>query len=154
MRAVIQRVNKAVCRIDGEISGQCGYGLLILLGVNNNDTREDAEILAEKISKLRIFLDSDEKMNLSVKDVDGEVLVISNFTLYADYSHGNRPSYFDSMEPGGANELYLYFVELMKSKIKNVGTGEFGAVMHIESELCGPVTIVMDSEVLKKGKKK
>ena len=154
MRAVIQRVNKAICRVDGKICGKCCFGLLILLGVNQNDARSEAEILAEKISKLRIFNDDEDKMNLSVVDVCGEVLVISNFTLYADYSHGNRPAYFDSMEPVGANELYMYFVEKLREKVRSVETGQFGAEMYIENELCGPVTIVMDSDILKKGKKK
>ncbi|MBQ7500508.1 MAG: D-tyrosyl-tRNA(Tyr) deacylase [Clostridia bacterium] len=153
MRAVLQRVKRAACRVDGEICGQCGLGLLILLGVHKDDTEKDAELLAEKISKLRIFKDENDKMNLSLIDVGGQALVISNFTLYASYGHGNRPAYFDSMEPEGANRLYTCFSELLSQKISNVETGEFGAEMFIESELYGPVTIVMDSDVLKKSKK-
>ena len=154
MRAVIQRVKHASCEVDGKVCGKCGFGLLILLGVHESDNKEDAELLAEKISKLRIFNDENDKMNLSVKDVDGSALVISNFTLYASYGHGNRPAYFESMAPEGANALYEYFAALLKEKIGSVETGIFGAEMHIENELCGPVTIVMESDILKKGKKK
>lgn len=150
MRAVIQRVFGASCVVDGEVSGKCAEGLLVLLGVKKGDTEEDAKLLCEKIAKLRIFNDENDKMNLSVMDVDGEMLVISNFTLLADYSHGNRPSYFEAEVPERADELYMYFVELMREKIKQVGTGVFGAEMHIETKLMGPITITMDSEVLKK----
>ncbi len=150
MIAVIQRVDGAKCTVDSEITGQSKMGLCILLGVSKEDTEEDAKLLCEKISKLRIFCDEDYKMNLSVMDVNGEVMVISNFTLLANYSHGNRPEYFNAMPPKEADRLYEYFVSLMKTKVSHVATGRFGAEMHIDLSLAGPVTIVMDSDRLKK----
>ena len=153
MIAVIQRVNNATVFADGELSGSIGQGLYILLGVAKGDTEEDARLLAEKISKLRIFSDANGKMNLSVMDIDGEVMVVSNFTLNANYSHGNRPDYFASAAPEDANELYEYFKELMKTKTKKLASGVFGADMRTEMSTDGPVTIVMDSAVLKGGRK-
>lgn len=153
MIAVIQRVNNATVFADGELSGSIEQGLYILLGVAKGDTEEDARLLAEKISKLRIFSDANGKMNLSVMDIDGEVLVVSNFTLNANYSHGNRPDYFASAAPEDANELYEYFKELMKTKTKKLASGVFGADMRTEMSTDGPVTIVMDSAVLKGGRK-
>ena len=153
MIAVIQRVNNATVFSDGELSGSIEQGLYILLGVAKGDTEEDARLLAEKISKLRIFSDANGKMNLSVMDIDGEVLVVSNFTLNANYSHGNRPDYFASAAPEDANELYEYFKELMKTKTKKLASGVFGADMRTEMSTDGPVTIVMDSAVLKGGRK-
>ena len=150
MIAVIQRVGHANVKIDGEIHGQCGQGLLILLGVANGDSEEDARLLAAKISKLRIFCDENDKMNLSVKDIDGEVLIISNFTLLANYKKGNRPDYMNAAPPAEADRLYRFFVELMSAEVKHVGTGEFGADMKVSLLNDGPVTIVMDSQVLKK----
>ncbi|MBR5516298.1 MAG: D-tyrosyl-tRNA(Tyr) deacylase [Clostridia bacterium] len=150
MKAVIQRVSYAACRVDGKISGECKNGLLVLLGVGKDDTEEDADLLAQKIAKLRIFCDENDKMNLSVCDIDGEMLVISNFTLLANYAHGNRPDYMNAKKPDEANRLYEYFVEQISKSIKHVGKGVFGAEMHIETQLMGPVTIVMESEVLKK----
>ena len=153
MIAVIQRVNNATVFADGELSGNIEQGLYILLGVAKGDTEEDARLLAEKISKLRIFSDANGKMNLSVMDIDGEVMVVSNFTLNANYSHGNRPDYFASAAPEDANELYEYFKELMKTKTKKLASGVFGADMRTEMSTDGPVTIVMDSAVLKGGRK-
>ena len=153
MIAVIQRVNNATVFADGVLSGSIEQGLYILLGVAKGDTEEDARLLAEKISKLRIFSDANGKMNLSVMDIDGEVLVVSNFTLNANYSHGNRPDYFASAAPEDANELYEYFKELMKTKTKKLASGVFGADMRTEMSTDGPVTIVMDSAVLKGGRK-
>ena len=153
MIAVIQRVNNATVFADGELSGSIEQGLYILLGVAKGDTEEDARLLAEKISKLRIFSDANGKMNLSVMDIDGEVMVVSNFTLNANYSHGNRPDYFASAAPEDANELYEYFKELMKTKTKKLASGVFGADMRTEMSTDGPVTIVMDSAVLKGGRK-
>ena len=112
MKAVLQRVTEAVVYADGEFSGKCGHGLMILLGVAKGDTEEDALLLAEKISKLRIFSDENDKMNLSVKDIDGEMLVVSQFTLLAEYRHGNRPDFFASAAPDEANQLYEYFISL------------------------------------------
>ena len=106
MRAVIQRVSEANVVIDGKINGAIGKGLVILLGVNQNDDKSDAQVLAEKISKLRIFSDEEDRLNRSLIDEEGEVLVISNFTLYANYKHGNRPDYFESAKPPLADELY------------------------------------------------
>ena len=150
MIAVLQRVNSATVYADGEFSGEIGKGLYILLGVENNDTKIDAELLSEKISKLRIFCDENGKMNLSVKDIDGEIMVVSNFTLSANYAHGNRPDYLNAAAPDVANELYSYFVTLIKDKVKKCATGKFGADMITNMETNGPVTIVMNSEVLKK----
>ena len=153
MIAVIQRVNNATVYADGVFSGSIDKGLYILLGVAKNDTEQDARLLCEKISKLRIFTDENGKMNLSVMDVDGEIMVVSNFTLNANYSHGNRPDYFASASPDEANRLYEYFKELAKNKTKKLACGVFGADMRTEMSTDGPVTIVMDSEVLKGGRK-
>ena len=150
MIAVLQRINNATVYADGVLSGSVGRGLYILLGVEKGDEKKDAELLSEKISKLRIFCDDNGKMNLSVMDIDGEVLVVSNFTLSANYSHGNRPDYFGAAAPDVANELYEYFVKLISAKVKNTQTGKFGADMRTEMSTDGPVTIVMNSEVLKK----
>lgn len=151
MIAVLQRVCGASVVVDGETVGSCGAGLCILLGVSVNDTATDAELLASKISKLRIFTDADDKMNLSVKDIGGEALVVSNFTLLANYRHGNRPEYMNAARPELANELYEYFKELLGKEIPVQG-GVFGAHMHLYIENDGPVTIVMNSEELKKKK--
>ena len=153
MTAVLQRVKSAALYVDNRLISQIGYGLYILLGVEKGDEKNDAELLAEKISKLRIFCDENDKMNLSVMDIDGEVMVVSNFTLSANYSHGNRPDYFGAAAPGLANELYEYFVKLISEKVKNTQTGKFGADMRTEMSTDGPVTIVMNSAVLKGGKK-
>lgn len=152
MIAVLQRINSATIYADGEFSGSVEKGIYILLGVIKGDEKRDAELLADKIAKCRIFADENDKMNLSVKDIDGEVMVVSNFTLGANYKHGNRPDYFASAAPSEANELYEYFVELMTERIKKVATGKFGADMRTELSTDGPVTVVMDSEILK-GKK-
>ncbi len=150
MIAVLQRVSRAAVRADGELTGEIGQGLLILLGVAKGDDETDAAVLAKKIAACRIFCDAADKMNLSVRDVGGGALVISNFTLLADYSHGNRPSYFDAAPPEEAERLYLYFMELMKRELALVAGGRFGAHMDIEMTANGPVTIVMDSRVLQK----
>ena len=152
MIAVLQRINSATIYADGEFSGSVEKGIYILLGVIKGDEKRDAELLADKIAKCRIFADENDKMNLSVKDIDGEVMVVSNFTLGANYKHGNRPDYFASAAPSEANELYEYFVELMTERVKKVATGKFGADMRTELSTDGPVTVVMDSEILK-GKK-
>ena len=149
MIAVIQRVQNSSVSIDGKINGDCAHGLMILLGVAKGDTEEDARLLVTKISKLRIFCDDNGKMNLSIKDVDGEVLVVSQFTLLANYKKGNRPDYFGAAEPSVAIPLYEHFVELMRLEVKHVGTGVFGADMQVSILNDGPVTIVMDSNQLK-----
>lgn len=152
MKAVIQRVKHASVVVDGVEVGACGEGLMILLGVAQGDSEEDARLLATKICNLRIFTDENEKMNLSVKNIDGEALVISQFTLMANYKHGNRPDYLESAPPQEANRLYEYFKSLMAVELKHVGCGIFGAHMEVSLLNNGPVTIVMDSEVLKKKK--
>ena len=150
MTAVIQRVYNAAVYADGELSGKIGTGLYILLGVKKGDTEDDARLLAEKISKLRIFSDENGKMNLSVLDVCGSVLVVSNFTLNANYAHGNRPDYLESAPPTEANALYESFLSLMRERVETVASGKFGADMRTEMATDGPVTIVMHSSVLKK----
>ena len=150
MKAVLQRVKKASVAVDGKTVGECAEGLMILLGVAKGDTEKDAELLATKICNLRIFTDENDKMNLSVKNIDGEALVISQFTLMANYKHGNRPDYLESAPPDEANRLYEYFLSLMRGELKKVGCGVFGAHMEVSLINNGPVTIVMDSEVLKK----
>ena len=152
MKAVLQRVKNASVKVDGEVVGACGEGLMILLGVEQGDTEEDARLLAAKICNLRIFTDENDKMNLSVKNIDGEALVISQFTLMANYKHGNRPDYLESAPPAEANRLYEYFATLIESELRHVGRGVFGAHMEVSLVNMGPVTIVMDSEVLKKKK--
>lgn len=148
MIAVLQRVKRSSVRIEGEQVGECGHGLMILLGVADGDTKTDADLLAAKISKLRIFCDENDKMNLSVKDIDGEVLVVSNFTLLANYAKGNRPDYMNAAAPDEANALYEYFADLMEKEVKHVGRGVFGGDMEVSILNDGPVTIVMDSKVL------
>ena len=152
MKAVLQRVKNASVAVDGEVVGKCGEGLMILLGVAQGDTEEDARLLATKICNLRIFTDENDKMNLSVKDIDGEALVISQFTLMANYRKGNRPDYLESAPPAEADRLYEYFKGLMVAELRHVGCGVFGAHMEVSLINNGPVTIVMDSEVLKKKK--
>lgn len=150
MIAVIQRVKRASVVIDGDCAGKCEKGLMILLGVAEGDTEADAIALAAKISKLRIFEDGDGKMNLSVKDVDGEMLVVSNFTLLANYAKGNRPDYFGAADPEIADKLYKFFGSLVEKEVKHVGYGVFGADMEVTIVNDGPVTIVMDSKILLK----
>ncbi len=152
MKAVLQRVSEASVKVDGAVVGSCGAGLMILLGVAQGDSEEDARLLATKIANLRIFCDDAGKMNLSVKDIDGEALVISQFTLMANYKKGNRPDYLESAPPAEADRLYEYFKSLMAVEIRHVGCGIFGADMKVSLTNDGPVTIVMDSEVLKKKK--
>lgn len=154
MIAVLQRVKGATVIADGSLSGKIGNGLYILLGVEKGDDEACASVLAEKISKLRIFTDENGKLNLSCLDVGGEVLVVSNFTLNANYAHGNRPDYLNSASPDEANRLYLYFVDRIKEKFGKCETGVFGAHMETEMVTDGPITIIMSSDVLlKKGKK-
>ena len=149
MKAVLQRVSEARVSVDGDVKGSCGQGLMILLGVAQGDCEQDAELLANKICNLRIFRDENGKMNLSVMNIGGEALVVSQFTLMANYKHGNRPDFLESAPPDRANELYEYFVKLMSEKLSHVGCGVFGADRRVEIVNEGPVTIVMDSEVLK-----
>ena len=144
MRLVIQRVKRAKVLVKGKdrVVGEIGMGLFILMGVTEGDSKQDVERLAEKVSKLRIMSDKEGKMNLSVKDVGGEILVVSQFTLYADTSKGNRPSFLKAGAPGLAKELYEHFISQLKEKEIEVETGEFGAYMEIDAEMDGPVTII------------
>ena len=153
MTAVLQIVKNATVYADGAFSGEIGKGLYILLGVENADTEKDALLLADKIAKLRIFSDESGKMNLSVNDIDGEVMIVSNFTLGANYAHGNRPDYLASAKPDVAIPLYEHFISLMAERVKRVATGKFGADMQTTMVTDGPVTIVMKSDVLSGGKK-
>lgn len=149
MKAVIQRVKYATVKVDNKIIGECKQGFMILLGVIDGDTENDADKLIKKIPVLRIFEDENGKMNKSLLDIDGEILVVSQFTLAADCSHGRRPSFTASAPADIANELYEYFVgELKTAGVKSVQTGEFGADMAVELLNDGPVTIVLDSKEL------
>ncbi len=151
MIALLQRVSHASVAIEGDVVGKCGEGLMILLGVLNGDEKTDAELLAEKISKLRIFEDENGKMNRSINDIGGNALVISQFTLAANYAHGNRPDFLNAAPPAVSEPLYEYFTALLRDRIPGgVETGRFGADMQVELCNNGPVTIIMDSGVLKK----
>lgn len=150
MRAVIQRVNRAAVLVSGETVGTCEKGFLILLGIGKDDTEQSAKLLAEKVSKLRVFSDAAGKMNRSLLDLDYSVLLISQFTLYADTSHGNRPSFFDSAPPQLAEPLYLLFGKLLEEKGLRVEYGRFGADMTIDAALQGPVTIILDTDTMQK----
>ncbi len=150
MKAVLQRVLEAKVETDGKIIGEIGQGLMILLGVANGDTERDAELLCDKIVKMRIFSDENGKMNKSLADVDGEMLVVSNFTLNANYRHGNRPDYLNSAPPDEANSLYEYFKKRASLTVRRVESGEFGADMKVSIVNDGPVTVCVDSEILKK----
>ena len=148
MRAVIQRVNKSSVSVDGEIKGSVGKGYNILLGVMDGDTESQAELLAGKVAKLRVFEDENGKMNKSILDIAGEILVISQFTLCADIRKGNRPSFTDSAPPQEADRLYKYFCsKLIENGISKVETGVFAADMLVSIENDGPVTIVMDTDI-------
>ena len=149
MKAVIQRVTSAKVEVDGELIGSCGKGLMILLGVAVGDTEADLDRMLQKMVKLRIFEDENGKMNRSIQDVDGEMLVVSQFTLLANYRHGNRPDYIGAAAPAEATRLYELFIEKAKAYVRHVGHGQFGADMQVSLCNDGPVTIVMDSEVLK-----
>lgn len=152
MKAVVQRVTASSVSVDGEIVGKVDKGLNVLLGVEEDDTEKDAEVLASKIAKMRIFEDENEKMNLSVLDVDGSVLVISQFTLCADIKKGNRPSFILAAKPDKATALYEYFSSQLKENgVKKVENGVFGADMAVEISNDGPVTIIMDTAIWRKG---
>ncbi|MDK2885656.1 MAG: D-aminoacyl-tRNA deacylase [Thermosipho sp. (in: thermotogales)] len=146
MRAVVQRVNYASVEVNGEIIGKINKGLLVLLGVGKDDTEKDTEYLVEKILNLRIFDDKDGKMNLSLLDIKGELLVVSQFTLYGDCRRGRRPSYSDSAHPEKAENLYNLFVDYSKKFGIKVETGKFGAYMKVSLENDGPVTLLLDSK--------
>lgn len=146
MRAVVQRVTNADVKIDGRVNGKIDNGLLVLLGVGNGDTEEDMKYIADKIIKLRIFSDENDKMNLSLEDVGGSMLVISQFTLYGDCSHGRRPYFGNAMEPVSANEMYEKFVAYIRERGIHTETGEFGADMKVSLTNDGPITIILESK--------
>jgi len=146
MRAVVQRVSRASVTVDGETVGKIDRGLLVLLGVSNKDVEKDVLYCLEKILNLRIFEDADEKMNLSLLDIAGELLVVSQFTLYGDPRRGRRPSFIEAAAPEEANRLYEYFVAEARKQIAKVDTGRFQAMMGVELVNDGPVTILIDSE--------
>ena len=145
MRAVIQRVSRAKVEVEGRITGQIGKGLLVLLGVGQGDSPKEADYLLEKIINLRIFEDAGGKLNLSLLDIRGQLMVISQFTLYADCRKGRRPSFTDAAPPGEARKLYDYFVDAARTRGLKVATGIFQALMEVELVNLGPVTILLDS---------
>ncbi len=148
MRAVVQRVSRAEVSVDGATVGRIGKGYLLLLGVGQNDTEAKAQKLWNKIFKMRIFEDGSGTTNLSLADVDGEVLIVSQFTLYANCKRGNRPSFTDAGTPDEAERLYEHFVELASADIPNVQTGRFGAMMEVSLTNDGPFTICLDTDFL------
>lgn len=148
MRAVLQRVTRASVKVDSETTGEIGHGLLVLLGVAQDDTEADADYLAEKIAGLRIFEDDAGKMNLSVVDTSGSVLAVSQFTLFGDVRRGKRPSFDAAARPESARELYEYFVGRIRALGLRCETGRFQAMMDVELVNSGPVTILLDSKKL------
>ena len=151
MRAVIQRVESSDVKVNSEVVGKIGKGFMVLLGVCEGDTQKEAELLASKVAKLRVFEDENGKMNLCALDVDGEILCISQFTLCADVKKGNRPSFISSAAPDIASDLYDYFCECLKKEgIKNVEKGIFGADMKVSLVNDGPVTIILDTDIWSK----
>ncbi|HEY0461033.1 MAG TPA: D-aminoacyl-tRNA deacylase [Pyrinomonadaceae bacterium] len=146
MRAVIQRVARAKVTVDGETTGDIGRGILVLLGVSRADTEKEALYLLEKTLNLRIFEDAEGKMNLSLLDIKGALLVVSQFTLYGDARKGRRPSFIEAAAPPEANRLYEFFVAQARRQIEQVGTGRFQAMMDVELVNDGPVTILLDSD--------
>ncbi len=146
MRAVIQRVSRAKVSVDSEITGEIGRGILIFLGVSRNDSEDATLYMLEKTLNLRIFEDSDDKMNLSLLDIKGELLVVSQFTLYGDARKGRRPSFIEAAAPVDANRLYDVFVTEARKQLAKVATGRFQAMMDVELVNDGPVTILLDSD--------
>ncbi|WP_226535278.1 D-aminoacyl-tRNA deacylase [Fictibacillus halophilus] len=147
MKIVLQRAKNAAVSVDSEVKGQIDRGLMLLVGVTHEDTERDADYLAEKIINLRIFEDENGKMNLSLKDTEGSILSISQFTLYGDTKKGRRPNFMDAAKPDQAKQIYDYFNEKMKTLGIHVQTGVFGAMMDVEFTNDGPVTLIMDSRV-------
>ena len=148
MRAVVTRVTSASVEIGGEVRGSIGKGFLVLLGVNVNDTEAEAKKVADKICGLRVFEDENGKTNLSLADVGGSLLLVSQFTLYANCKKGNRPSFIEAGSPDKANELYEYVIRECKKSVPEVQTGRFGAEMEVSLVNDGPFTILLDSEKL------
>jgi len=151
MKAILQRVTFARVEVDGKLVGEIGQGFLILLGVTQEDDRKEAEVLANKVAGLRVFTDENDKMNLALADIGGEVLVISNFTLCANCSHGRRPSFVEAARPEQAEPLYEYFCQLLREAgVQKVAQGVFGADMAVSLLNDGPVTIDINSKDLKR----
>ena len=148
MRAVVQRVTRAKVTVDDKLIGEIGKGLVVLLGIARDDTKLDAAYLAEKICALRIFDDDEGKMNLSVKDAHGGVLIVSQFTLYGDVRRGLRPSWIEAAAPEVAEPMYEFFVRQVRAAVSEVATGSFRAMMQVELVNDGPVTILLDSKKL------
>jgi D-tyrosyl-tRNA(Tyr) deacylase len=146
MRAVVQRVSRAKVTVDGQVTGEIGDGILLLLGVAGQDTENDVRYLVEKTLNLRIFEDAEGKMNLSLLDIDGGLLVVSQFTLYGDTRRGRRPSFIDAAPPEKASQLYELFISESKKQVRNVAAGVFQAMMDVDLVNSGPVTILIDSE--------
>lgn len=146
MRVVVQRVKHASVTINGTVNGKINNGFLVLLGIQSTDSKQDVDYLVKKVTNLRIFSDANDKMNLSLKDVNGKLLIVSQFTLYANCKEGNRPSFVEAAKPDVAIPLYEYFVSECKKIIPVVETGIFGADMKVELLNDGPVTIIMDSK--------
>ncbi len=151
MKAVIQRVLSASVKVDGELVGSCNKGYMILLGAAEGDSEAEAELMAKKVSSLRVFCDENDKMNLSILDIEGEILAISQFTLCADVKKGNRPSFINALEPVAAEKLYKLFCQKLRDfGIKRVEEGIFGADMKVELINDGPVTIIYDTDIWRK----
>lgn len=149
MRVIVQRTSGAEVRIDGGVVGKIGRGFMLLVGITYGDTQSEADYLAKKVAQMRVFEDAEGKMNLGLKDVDGEVLSISQFTLYADCRKGNRPSFINAARPDTAEPLYQYFNKVLREQYGlKVETGRFGADMKVDFVNDGPVTIILDSENL------
>lgn len=146
MKFIVQRVNKSQVEVEEKIVGKIDKGFMVLIGITHNDTKEIADFLVRKLINLRVFEDEKGKMNLSLKDVQGSLLLISQFTLYADCTSGNRPSFTNAAKPEFANELYEYIIEECKKQIPNVQTGIFGADMQVSLVNDGPVTIILEKE--------
>ncbi len=146
MRAVVQKVKKAQVLSEGKLSGEIGQGLVVFLGVTHDDTEVDAKYLAEKVANLRIFEDSEDKLNLSVQDVGGEIMSVSQFTLYGDCRKGRRPSFTQAAKPERANELYEQFNDYLRKEGLNVATGVFQTQMEVSLVNDGPVTMLLDSK--------
>ena len=144
MKFIVQRVKNAKVYVEGKTVGKIEKGYMVLIGITHTDTKEIADYLVKKLINLRVFEDENEKMNLSLKDIDGELLLVSQFTLYADTTSGNRPSFTDAAKPDVANELYEYIVNECKKQVSKVETGIFGADMKVELINDGPVTIILE----------
>ncbi len=146
MKLVIQRVKNAKVKVEDKVVGKINHGFLVLLGVTHNDTKEIADYLVNKLCKLRVFADENDKMNLNIKDVKGELLIVSQFTLYADCMQGNRPSFTNAAKPEKANELYEYFCSECEKQDIRLQKGIFGADMKVELTNDGPVTIIIENK--------